>query len=220
MIHHDDAVGELQRLLLIVGDEDRGQAHAIVQIAQPAAQILADLGVERAERLVEQQDARLDRERAGQRDALALAAGKLRRIALAEPAELDEIEQFLDAARDLGLGRARSRRLRTVRPKATLSATVMWRNSAYCWKTKPTPRSVTGWSVTSSPSNATVPASGNSSPAMIRSSVVLPEPEGPSSARNSPGRASRSMSPSAVKLPKRFADAGDRDAHQCPLPPR
>ena len=34
----------------------------------------------------------------------------------------------------------------------------------------------------------TAPLSGNSSPAMMRSSVVLPEPEGPSSATNSPSR--------------------------------
>jgi hypothetical protein len=33
-----------------------------VQVAQPAAQILAHLGVERAEGLVEKQDARLDGE--------------------------------------------------------------------------------------------------------------------------------------------------------------
>jgi hypothetical protein len=72
-----DAVGEFQRLLLVVGDEDGGVAGAVVDLAQPAAQFLAHLGVERAERLVEQQHARLDRQRAGQRHALALAAGKL-----------------------------------------------------------------------------------------------------------------------------------------------
>jgi hypothetical protein len=53
--------------------------HVVVQAAQPAAQLLAHLGVERAEGLVEQQDLRLDGQRPGQRDALALAAGKLRR---------------------------------------------------------------------------------------------------------------------------------------------
>ena len=48
-----------------------------MQIAQPATQVLPDLGVERAERLVEQEDARLDRERAGERHALPLAAREL-----------------------------------------------------------------------------------------------------------------------------------------------
>src|SRR3954471_5314731 len=47
----------------------------------------------------------------------------------------------------------------------------------------------------------TSPESGQSRPAMIRSSVVLPEPEGPSSASNSPWPTFRSTSSSAAKLP-------------------
>ena len=39
---------------------------------------------------------------------------------------------------------------------------------------------------------------------MIRSSVVLPEPEGPSSATNSPVATERLTSLSAVKTPKVF----------------
>ena len=46
--------------------------------------LLAQLQVERAERLVEQQHARAVDERAGERDALALAAGELDRPALAD----------------------------------------------------------------------------------------------------------------------------------------
>jgi hypothetical protein len=60
-----------------VGDEDAGDVDLVVQPPQPAPQLLAHLGVERAERLVEQQHLRLDRQRAGQRHALALAAGEL-----------------------------------------------------------------------------------------------------------------------------------------------
>jgi len=66
-----------------------------MQVAQPAAQVAPYLGVERAERLVEQQHARLDGQRAGQRHALALAARELRRRALAEAAELDQVEQLV-----------------------------------------------------------------------------------------------------------------------------
>ena len=75
----------------------------IVQPAQPAAQLLAHLGVERAERLVEQQHARAHGERAGERDALALAAGKLRGIAVRQPIELHQLEQLLHVAADLPL---------------------------------------------------------------------------------------------------------------------
>ena len=76
-----------------MGDEQGGVAGAVVDVAQPAAQVAAHLGVERAERLVEQQHARLDGERAGQRHPLALAARKLGGIALAQAAELHEVEQ-------------------------------------------------------------------------------------------------------------------------------
>ena len=83
VVEDGDPVGELERLVLVVGDEDRGLAGAVVDLAQPAAQVLAHLGVERPERLVEEEHARLDRERAGERDALALAAGELGRVAVA-----------------------------------------------------------------------------------------------------------------------------------------
>ena len=99
-VHHDDAVGEIERLLLIVGDEHRGDVARLVDLAQPAPQVLADLGIERAEGFVEQQQARLDRQRAGQCDALALPARQLRWVALAEIGKLHEAQQFLDARRD------------------------------------------------------------------------------------------------------------------------
>ena len=38
------------------------------------------------------------------------------------------------------------------------------------------------------PASSTVPASGRSKPAISRSVVVLPEPDGPSSVKNSPSR--------------------------------
>ena len=103
LVHHHHPVGDFQRLFLIVGDEDRGHVDLVMQRAQPLPQLLAHLGVERAERLVEQQDARLDRERAGQRDALALAAGQLARVAAGQPVELHQIQQFLDPRADRGL---------------------------------------------------------------------------------------------------------------------
>ena len=67
-------VGEFQRLVLIVRDEDRRLAGPLVNFAQPPPQILAHLRVERAEWLVEKKHPGLDRQRPGERDALALAA--------------------------------------------------------------------------------------------------------------------------------------------------
>ena len=57
--------------------------------------------VERAERLVHQHHRRVGRERAREADALALAAGELRGVALAVVAlgQADEVEQLVDRAR-------------------------------------------------------------------------------------------------------------------------
>src|SRR5476651_978989 len=66
----------------------------------------------------------------------------------------------------------------------------------------PTWRSPAPWASAFSPSNETSPASAQSSPAMIRNSVVLPEPDGPSSASNSPSATLRST-------PSRAANASN-----------
>ena len=54
-----------------------------------------------------------------------------------------------------------------------------------------------------SPSISMVPPDGGRNPAISRSVVVLPQPEGPRSETNSPGASSRLMSSTAVTLPKR-----------------
>ncbi len=58
-----------------------------------------------------------------------------------------------------------------------------------------------GVEVTSSPPTITVPEVGSVKPAIIRSVVVLPQPEGPSSEKNSPDAMSRSRSLTTVSLP-------------------
>src|SRR5688500_19420816 len=51
LIHHHDAIGELQCFLLVVRHEDAGQVNIRMEAPQPAPQLLPYLGVERAERL-------------------------------------------------------------------------------------------------------------------------------------------------------------------------
>src|ERR1043165_7073006 len=53
-----------------------------------------------------------------------------------------------------------------------------------------------------SPASRIVPEVGVSRPATIRSVVVLPQPDGPSSAKNDPRGTSRSRSLTAVNAPK------------------
>ena len=54
-----------------------------------------------------------------------------------------------------------------------------------------TPRSDGSKSVTSSPPISTWPALGSSSPEIVRSSVDLPHPDGPTKTTNSPSLTSR-----------------------------
>jgi hypothetical protein len=125
--HH--AVGHFQRLFLVVGHEDGGHMQLVVQAAQPAAQLLAHLGVQRAEGLVQQQHLGLDRQRAGQGDALALAARELRGKRSAIQSSCTSLSSFITFSL-ICASLGRSLRGLTRRPKATFSNTVMWRNSA------------------------------------------------------------------------------------------
>src|SRR5262245_41911864 len=54
----------------------------------------------------------------------------------------------------------------------------------------------------SSPASTICPASGSTSPATMRSTVLLPQPEGPRSERNSPRSTSRETSSTATTAPK------------------
>ena len=85
-----------------------------------------------------------------------------------------------------------------------LSATVMFGNSAYDWKTMPTLRWFGGLRVMSSPSTVILPAVGISNPAIMRRVVVLPQPDGPRNETNSPRSAARLKSATAATSPKRF----------------
>ena len=87
--HDHHAVGQRDRLLEIVGDEHHRLAVGAPQVEQQVAHDLPGLRVERAERLVHQQDLRIADQHLGEADALALAAGQHVRIALAERAEPD-----------------------------------------------------------------------------------------------------------------------------------
>ena len=103
LVHDDDLLGDVHRLLLVVGDEDRRDVDLVVETAEPLAKLLADGRVERTERLVEKEDARLDRERPGKCHPLALAAGELRRVAARQALEVHQTEELVDAPLDLGL---------------------------------------------------------------------------------------------------------------------
>jgi hypothetical protein len=71
-IHHRDPVGHDQRLVLVMGDEDRRDAEPPLQRAHLELHRFPQLAVQRAERLVEQQQLRLEHHGARQRHPLLL----------------------------------------------------------------------------------------------------------------------------------------------------
>ena len=105
-IHHHQNIGQRHRLELVVGDVDRGGLQSPLQFADLDAHGDAQLGVEVRQRLVEQKHLRLAHDGAAHRDALALAAGELLRLAIEHGAEFENAGGFLDAGVDLGLRHA------------------------------------------------------------------------------------------------------------------
>ena len=74
---NDEMACEREGFGLVVCDEEGREARLVVQAEQPLAELETHPGVERAEGLVEEQDARLDGEGARERHALPLAAREL-----------------------------------------------------------------------------------------------------------------------------------------------
>ena len=90
--------------MMIMGDVDGRNAQLLLNAANFGAHADAELGVQIRQRLVEQQYARLYHQRAGQRHALLLAAGKLVGHAALHAAHFYQLQNRLDPSFDLGLG--------------------------------------------------------------------------------------------------------------------
>ncbi len=95
--HHGDAVGEIDRLLHVMGHEDDGLGCALPDAQQLRLHQASGLGVESAERLVHQQDLGIECERARNGGALLHTTRQLRGITVLEAAEPDQIDEGLRA---------------------------------------------------------------------------------------------------------------------------
>ncbi len=159
--------------------------------------------VERRERLVHQQHARRGDQRARDRHPHPHAAGQFARIGLGEIGKADARQRLHDARRgrgpvdagelqrqeDVAEHRRPRHQRRLLEHEADAAARVARRSR-----------------------QVTVPRVGSLRPAMMRSAVDLPQPDGPSSDRNSPSRTSRSSPSSAsVPVPNSLADAAQRN---------
>ena len=82
--HDEDTIGEKHRFLNAVGHEQHGFLALFPDAQELQIELVARHRVERAERLVHQQQLRIGHQGAAQRNALLHAAGKLVRIHLFE----------------------------------------------------------------------------------------------------------------------------------------
>ena len=208
VVHDHHPVGDLEGLLLVVGDEDAGDVDLVVQRA--AASAAAPAAPWRRAR----RTARRAAARCGSTASARASATRWR----CPPESCDGIAaRQRRRAAPAAAARARARGSPLRRPHAPRSHAqaegdvlehrhvaeqrVVLEHEADVALA----RTVAG--VTSSSSKSTGPPSRGSRPAMMRSSVVLPEPDGPSSATQLAGRAPRgSRRRAATKLPKRLRD--------------
>ena len=102
LVHDRDRVRHRHRLLLVVRDVDERDPDVVLDRLQLELHLLAELEVERPERLVEEQHVRLVHERAREGDTLLLASRELPRLALLHPLEVDELEDLAHASGQLG----------------------------------------------------------------------------------------------------------------------
>ena len=116
-VHDHHSVADGQRLGLVVRDQDRRDVQLDLHAADLGAQLLSNLGVDGAQRLIEQQHSRLDRDGPGESHALLLAAGQLVRVATGHVGQPEQFEELRDPRPALALAAACARRDRTRRSR-------------------------------------------------------------------------------------------------------
>ena len=132
---HDDAVGEVDGLVDVVGDEEDRDPVVLAHLEDEVLEVAARLRVDGGERLVHEQDRRLVGERAGDRDALLHPAGELPGIVVDESRQPDGRERLLDersSARSSssGLWRSGSRTLLRTDAQGISERLYSWNTSA------------------------------------------------------------------------------------------
>ena len=106
LAHEDNLVGDAHGLLLIVGDENRGDLGLLLNPPDLRAHFHAQAGVQIAQRLVQQQYIRLLDQGPGDGYTLLLAAGELSGLALEKVLDLYQPGDFLHGLAAFGPGTA------------------------------------------------------------------------------------------------------------------
>ncbi len=102
--HDEDIVGDGERLVVVVGDVERGRAQGSEDATHLRGEVVAQGAVERPQRLVEHEEIGGRGESPRQGDALLLTTGEAVDGPRLVPGEPDEVEQLPDPAVRLGPG--------------------------------------------------------------------------------------------------------------------
>ena len=102
-VQQADAVGHDHGFVLVVGDKDGGNVQLLLDAADLHLQTLAQLGINGAQRLIQQQNFWPGDDGAGQCHTLLLAAGKLGRVGVGLVLQAHHGQSFGDTVVDLGL---------------------------------------------------------------------------------------------------------------------
>ena len=169
---HADLRRERRGVLEVVGHEQRRDLEPGEQLLQLGAHLDARVRVERGERLVEEKDRRVARERAGERDALTLAAREAARPRVREVPDPEPLEVLVCrvAPRVLDVGAHREMREERVVLEDEADAPPLGRQ-----RRRPCSNHV------SSPHRIEPPL-GRTSPAIALRTVLFPAPDGPTRA--------------------------------------
>ena len=108
-VHHRDPVGDVPGQPEVVGDHEDAEAELLAQLEQQRQDLAADRRVEAGDRLVGDQQLRLEGQRAGDQHALPLAAGQLVRVAQEQRLGRPQPGRRQRGGDQLGLARARLR---------------------------------------------------------------------------------------------------------------
>ncbi len=203
------------RVDLVCHEHDRGPGVAPARVDQLADRLLVR-EVEREQRLVAQQHPRIADQRLRDPQPLLLASRQQPEGRRCVTLRADRPDRGVDARTGRGGGEREAAPV-AVEPEpheiAAADRQVRGRRRAAAARSRRRDSRAVESARRSRPRRSTTA----SSPSRIRSNVVLPDPFGPSTARNSPGSRSRSRCSNNVRSPKRIAASlQPHDGHRQP----
>jgi hypothetical protein len=96
VLHDDEPIGDRHGFELVMGHEDGRDLEALLEFPDLLAHDQPQVCIEVGERLVEQQDLRLEAERPGEGDTLLLTAGELVDHPVSKRLKLDHFQEVID----------------------------------------------------------------------------------------------------------------------------